>query len=967
MTMSDPSERWGKIAALFDELAELPADECERRLQALAQEDPGLAANVRALLAADEDGNPLLDASAASALPDLLDDAAPADRRAGPYRLLRKVGEGGMGVVWLAERTDGAYEQQVAVKLLKRGMDTQAILRRFLQERRILARLHHAHIVRLVDGGMSADGRPFYVMDYVDGETITQYATRHRLDVAARVALLAQVAEAVAYAHTQLVVHRDLKPSNVLVDANGEPRVLDFGIAKLIEESGEQTRTGTGLRVLSPAYAAPEQVLGEAISTATDAYALGLMLCELLVGQLPQRRRATTPAQLAQDVTQETIERASTLALHSTPTRIDAMYGSLQSPASLARKLTGDIDVIITTALLREPARRYATAAAFADDLQRWLDGRPISARAESGAYRLARFVRRHRVGVAATALIALSLVGGLGAALWQARVARAEAQRADTERAHAEQQLARTERVKDFMLTLFREQDPISRAKAQARSAPELIRDGVAQIDASFSTQPDMQAELLRDLGEIQVSLDDRKGGQATLQRAWELQVKLSGAASAASAQALAAYGDALYSVDADKAGKMLHEAVANLRGTRGADDAATARAESTLAVIQMIQGHYEEAEPLARHALAVYRATYGADASEVAPLLASFGKLQQERADHAGSLASYAEALQITSARHGADHVRTATLRTSMGDVLRIQRKYPEALVQYGTALRIERAQLPAGHMVIGGTLLRLGDLHRRMGNMDDADAAFVEAIAVLGKVPSGQYAQALQYHGDLATAQGRFDLAVQRYRASMQAFRTATGDSIYTWLTALKLAEGLTEAGLLAEADKVGGEAAAAIARTSGDDSYDSAYSASVIGTLRQAQGRHREAIPLLRHTLAVLARLYGEAHAEVAQTRVALAGSLVEVRDAAARAEAASLIETAKVALEQGGDEGSEPMLGALYFERSRLRLDSGDASGARSDIAEAIRRLQAPAQTNKLRQARAHAQRLGLSA
>ncbi|MEO6687633.1 MAG: serine/threonine-protein kinase, partial [Dokdonella sp.] len=260
--MPDPSAHWAGLSALFDELVELAPAEREQRLAAIARSDAAMASELGALLAADEDGNALLDAGATSALPDLLDDAAPSDRRAGPYRLLRKLGEGGMGVVWLAERSDGSYEQHVAVKLLKRGMDTNAILRRFLQERRILARLHHAHIVRLVDGGMSADGRPFYVMDHVDGETITRYAMRHRLDVAARVGLLAKVAEAVAYAHTQLVVHRDLKPANVLVGADGEPRVLDFGIAKLIEESGEQTRTGTGLRILSPAYAAPEQVLG---------------------------------------------------------------------------------------------------------------------------------------------------------------------------------------------------------------------------------------------------------------------------------------------------------------------------------------------------------------------------------------------------------------------------------------------------------------------------------------------------------------------------------------------------------------------------------------------------------------------------------------------------------------------------------------------------------------------------------
>src|SRR5690606_36456339 len=293
---------------------------------------------------ADATDNAFLDGGAAaiSGMLETGDDGAPADGMAGPYRLLRPLGEGGMGVVWLAERTDGAYEQQVAVKLLKRGMDTHAILRRFLQERRILARLRHPHIVRLLDGGMSADGRPFYVMDHVDGQPITAFAMQHALVVRARVGLLATVAEAVAYAHSQLVVHRDLKPSNVLVDQAGTPRVLDFGIAKLIEESGEATMTGTGMRVLSPAYAAPEQILGEPVGTATDVYALGLMLCELLLGELPPRRRAGRPEQPTLDAALEPLDRASSLAGRMRPERIAALYGQPLDGRSLGREIAGD-------------------------------------------------------------------------------------------------------------------------------------------------------------------------------------------------------------------------------------------------------------------------------------------------------------------------------------------------------------------------------------------------------------------------------------------------------------------------------------------------------------------------------------------------------------------------------------------------------------------------------------------------
>ncbi|MEO8671466.1 MAG: serine/threonine-protein kinase [Tahibacter sp.] len=529
--MATPGERWSEVAALFDECVELAPDEQARRLADLERVDAALAAEVRSLLAADVDADSLLDAGVAAAVPDMLTrttDPGPRDGLAGPYRLLRLLGEGGMGVVWLAERTDGAYEQQVAVKLLKLGMDTQAILRRFLQERRILARLHHPHIVRLMDGGMSSDGRPYYVMEFVDGLPITEHAARHGLAVRARVELLAQVAEAVAYAHTQLIVHRDLKPSNVFVNRSGEPRVLDFGIAKLLEESADQTQTGTGLRVLSPAYAAPEQILGEAIGTATDVYALALMLCELLVGELPLRRRAVTPAQLAQEVTHETVERASTLASRLPPERAGLLYGAATDTRRLAHQISGDLDLIIATALQRDPARRYATAAAFADDLRRWLTQRPITARADAASYRLLKFIRRHRVGVAASALIVASLVAGLGTALWQARRAQVAAETALRAEEKALQQAEIATAVSDFLTRDVIQAANPYRGKLDIRLTDALIK-AAPRIDERFAGKPRLAGVVRRELadslflaGELAASQSNAEQALATLEGAF-------------------------------------------------------------------------------------------------------------------------------------------------------------------------------------------------------------------------------------------------------------------------------------------------------------------------------------------------------------------------------------------------------------------------------------------------------------
>lgn len=967
--MSISSERWSRISALFDELVELAAEPRAERLAAIAAADMTLADELHGLLAADENVSSLLDTDAAAILPGVLNremDAAPADGMAGSYRLLRMLGEGGMGVVWLGERTDGAYEQQVAVKILKRGMDTNAILRRFLQERRILACLHHPHIVRLVDAGMTADGRPFYVMDHVDGAPITSYARQNVLGVCERVDLLAKVADAVAYAHTQLVVHRDLKPSNVLVDRIGEPRVLDFGIAKLIEESGEQTLTGTGMRVLSPAYAAPEQILGETIGTTTDVYTLGLLLCELLTGELPRRWCITSPAQLALDANSQTVDRASRVAARLDREQLRDVYGEEGGGSQLESHLSGDLDLIIATALQREPSRRYATAAAFSDDLRRWLERRPIAARGDSATYRLSKFVHRHRIGVAASVVIALSLLGGLGAALWQTRLAKAEAQRADIERDNAQRQLARTERVKEFILTLFHEQDPVSRASVQARSPAVLIGDGIALIDSQLAVEPELRAELLRDLGEIQISLDDREAGQMTLRRAWQLQMELSGPDSIATAQSLAAYGAAVYAAgDNEQSLGLLREALKKL-GDAGAENTPRAAlAESSLALAELVAGNLVEAERLALHALETTRAIAGADSMQVAARLSVLGNIQQENARYADALASYRNALAIVARNNGEDHVRTALLRTCIADVLRLQRKYDEALPHYEAALRIERATLPADHKFIGGTLLRLGDLQRRSGNIIAAEQSIGDAVAIFAGSPTGQYAQALQFHGNLARAQGHFELAAQRQRKSFEVFREATGDSSYTWLTALSVVGSLIELERFAEADALVAEAGAAIAGMTTEDPYTLMYQASVVGVLRQAEGRHDEAIPLLRHALDAVSRIYDEDHADIAQTRVALAASLIAKRDASLRIEASALIETAIDALTRAVDAGSEPYLGIAYLERSQLRINEGDMAGARADIPEAIRRLQSPEYVRRLHQAQAISRKINL--
>jgi non-specific serine/threonine protein kinase/serine/threonine-protein kinase len=374
--------------------------------------------------------------------------------RIGVYRLIRELGHGGMGTVFLAVRDDDAFQKRVAIKILKRGMDSDAIVRRFRNERQILAGLDHPHIAGLLDGGTTPDGLPYFTMEYVEGQTIVEYCELRQLKTTARLQLFRKVCSAVQYAHQNLIIHRDLKPANVLVTADGTPKLLDFGIAKLLNpEIGGQTLapTAAGLQLMTPEYASPEQVRGDVVTTATDVYSLGVLLYELLTGRRPYRLTSRTPAEIARVVCEAVPERPST-AVTRVPTR-PAQEGvvtrnattipageiedsplrpATEDPDRLRRRLAGDLDNIVLKALSKEPGRRYASVDQFSEDIRRHLAGLPVIARPDTWRYRTTKFVRRNRAVVTAGSLVVLALVAGIIGTTWQAREARRERQRAE-------------------------------------------------------------------------------------------------------------------------------------------------------------------------------------------------------------------------------------------------------------------------------------------------------------------------------------------------------------------------------------------------------------------------------------------------------------------------------------------------------------------------------------------------------
>lgn len=485
-------ERWKKVRGIFEQALDLEGDARAAFVAAATEGDPPLAAEVRYLLASEDAAANFLEAPAAAAVVRLSEETdPPGTRRVGPYVLHEKIGQGGMGRVYRAARSDEAYHRQVALKIVNRGMNTEFILRRFRNERQILAGLDHVNIARLHDGGTTEDGLPYFAMEYIEGKDLLAWCDAHSLSITKRLNLFLDVCGAVAYAHRNLVVHRDLKPSNIFVTAEGVPKLLDFGLAKILnaEVSAHTAEvTAMGARLLTPEYASPEQVRGEKITTSSDIYSLGVILFELLTGRRPYKLKAREPGEIARAVCDEEPERPSAAVTRVeaaqpgeggeppalTPESVSAKREG--DPVRLRRRLSGDLDNIVLMCLRKEPERRYASVEFLAEDIRRHLGGRPVRARGDTFGYRAGKFVRRNRVIVAAGALVAASLVVSLAISLHQTRVARAE-------RARAEH---RFQQVRNLAHTfLFDVHDAIAELPGSTKARSILVKEGLAYLDS--------------------------------------------------------------------------------------------------------------------------------------------------------------------------------------------------------------------------------------------------------------------------------------------------------------------------------------------------------------------------------------------------------------------------------------------------------------------------------------------------
>ena len=804
--MSGEAARWQRLSQLFDRAIDLDAAGRAALIEAECGEDPTLRAELERMLAADEATWAIDDGAAALAsLPAAADDDGADDRDAqiGPWRLGALLGRGGMGSVYAAHRVDGDTGQRAAVKRLRRRWDGSAQAQRFLQERRILARLSHPNIPALIDHGLDHDGRPWFALEFVDGDTLVAWADARRLDLRARIALFLQVAAAVQHAHEHFVVHRDLKPSNILVDRDGRVRVLDFGVAKRLDLA--EGATGTGLFAgFTPEYAAPEQVTGGAISAATDVYALGVVLYQLLAGQLPYTFSQDDLRDAAEAITHRTADPLDRALTTGDAAEVQARIERRRTtPAAFQRFVRGDLTRIVQTALAKEPERRYPSVQAFAQDLHRFLEGRPVSVSGDTFGYRARKFVQRNR-GVATLAgLVVLVTAVGTAAILVQSARTREHAR-------EAERQAEQARQVRDFALQLLRDANPSNGGfggdlqQVFAHTAPTLAR--------RFSGQPELLAQTADLLASAISDAKDRAPGEHLLR---EVRAQLAGDPSAppwtrAMVDVRLAQ-ETLASGEAAETDALLDGAIAALSPSDPEQVPILSDAWQVRAYQRLGQGREQEAMEAARTASRLTHAHLPAGA--LATLHADLGLLvllaTTGATPPADALAQGRSIFDAIDAHYGSQHPVTQRAMKFLAMLQSGNGLLDEAEATHRRMLADAEADGDDGRRFT--VLMELASVLEDGDRFAEAEAAFEDAIAIGSRINAPDRHIMAAVRNNLAFARyraGDWSGAAAGFAQAADIWRRVHGDASHAYVLSAQTrqADALVEAGQLAQAGRL-----------------------------------------------------------------------------------------------------------------------------------------------------------------
>lgn len=705
------AERWQRLSPLLDALIDLEPETRAARLAELRAEDASLAAELEQLLALEEDNTDFLSEPLIAPPP-----SAKPDSLIGPYRLERMLGEGGMGQVWLARRADGLYQRRVALKLLRPGLADPNLRQRFTRERQILARLGHPHIARLLDAGIGGDGhavqnQPYLALEYVEGEPITDWSRSRDLSVQARLRLFLQVCEAVSHAHANLIVHRDLKPSNILVTALDEVRLLDFGIAKLLDSpEGGRDHTRTEVRAFTLHYAAPEQIRGEPVTTMTDVYSLGVVLYELLAETKPYKLSRQSDAAWEEAILLTDPLRPSQSLLReadSDPSRTPALRRR-------AKLISGDLDNIVLKTLSKRPEHRYASVEALAQDLTRYLEGKPVMARPQSLAYRAHKYLSRNRWGLATAGLFVGVLTAALVLVTWQAQQAVREASRAQA--------------LQDFIAGLFEQ--------AGGRSGPgpldvrQLLADGEARAEGELGTQPLAQAELFGVIARLRLGLGDYPQALKLLQRQQALLKTLPDAPEGLRLSAAADSGRTLRLLGrAGECVKRMRPQETLARGLQRQLPVQAADFHSEFGRCQHAQGKLDTARLLFQRSIAIRRNTLE-DVAGTVENLGDLAALERDAGNPQAALRGYRNALAQLEASVGNRHPLAIGLRRNLCAMERADGELGIAERDCHDALTLALDLHGPRHPETIDVTRELAAIHVDLGRYREAEAAFIDS---------------------------------------------------------------------------------------------------------------------------------------------------------------------------------------------------------------------------------------------
>jgi eukaryotic-like serine/threonine-protein kinase len=872
-------DRWERAKELFGEALRLPAADRAAFLDRASADDEPLRLELQSLVASLDAAGDFLETSAGGGGP----DGGTPPARVGPYRLLGLVGRGGMGEVYRAVRDDDHFKKVVAVKLVRADAASGFSEDRLRAERQILACLEHPGIARLLDGGAAGDGRPYLVMEFVDGVRLDDYATAQQLDTRARVALFREVCAAVQHAHQNLIVHRDLKPANILVTTEGAPKLLDFGVAKLLEDplAGVGEATATAFPAMTPAYASPELVRGEPITTASDVYSLGAVLYELLTGV--RAHRITSAASLHAAICEE-VPVAPSAAIRALPREPRPFR------RRVVRSVDPDLDAIVMKALRKEPARRYPTVDALSEDLGRYLEGRPVTAARGTLAYRARRFVLRNRLALALVAAVAAVTAAYVVNDVVQARRQARLRQRA--------------ERVTAFLEELFKVADP-NENRGSTVTAREILDQGAARIETELADEPEVRATLLHTLGRVHERLGEYKKAVSLHERGLATRRAVLGPHHADVAESLAGAGEALYRTGDYARAEAYHREALEMRRAFYGDESlpvAESRTDVSRAVYEL-RPEDPEIESFQRTALAIRRKLLSPDDPAIAVNLMYLGFYRRDQGDYDAAEALHRECLSIRRRAFPGASREVAITLNNIGTVLGDKADYAGADAAFGEALDIRTRIYGRDHPTLATPLVNLADVRRQRGDAGGAAELLRRAIAITERAHGPGHFRAASYLSKLGTATcdaGDCAAAEPLHRRALAITREQRGPRHLSVSVQLaELADTLSARGRWPEAEAALREALdiAASKRPTGEAEY-----ASIVTRLAEArakQGDAAAALALAREGLTIRQRLLPAGHPAIAESEsvlgaaLAAVGRMEEARPLLQRAQAAIL--------------------------------------------------------------------------